>query len=134
MDENIIFSNNMDYINNTKTANCECLLQENVEFAASDDYKNVNIVSTLSCGGKILKVIVKLNNICKNRKIAIGVIIYEKDRILAFKVSKVDPTEGTIARENEEKEFWFALPDENANQKRNLAINVFAHYYDFSVF
>ncbi|MEG2869679.1 MAG: vWA domain-containing protein [Terrisporobacter sp.] len=122
-----------------------CTPPEVVNFNECEEYKEVQLplngeAYDLSCVGRLLSVNVKLSKICPNRKIVVGVMVYEVvDNMLVprgFKVVEVDtPLAGSnemcICKSFNVGPFEFILPEEiSLCQNREFKVKVIAHYSD----
>lgn len=80
----------------------------------------------LNCLGRILKLKVNLQNLCPNRKVTVAVLVFEDNKLLTFKVSKIKT--GSSCSMKKTKEFCFVLDDKDLCRTRNLVIKIVANY------
>jgi hypothetical protein len=84
----------------------------------------------LHCLGRILRVKVKLDNLCPCKKVAVAVLIFEENKLLCFKVGTI-MTGSSGCNLKKSKEFCFAIEDNDLCRVRVLTIQIVANYcYD----
>ena len=135
--------NNIDVNCNDSTTGC-CIPPEVVTLDGCKEFEVVTLPLTgdgynLLCSGRLLSVYVNLKNVCPNRKIAVGVIVYENvNNVLVprgFKVAEVTtPSLGSdlsMCKTTKVGTFDFVLPENTTLcSERNFRIKVIAHYSD----
>lgn len=137
----IPFEGNEVEIDCTEYINSGCCDEADlVEFEVCEELKEITETSTL-CAGRLLSVSVKLTKVCPERKVAIGVIVYEKleDNSLepkGFRATEITTpaiteTDTCVCKDIEVKPFDFVLPEEDGICKeRSFYTKVIAHYSD----
>lgn len=64
--------------NAAEVVDVDCCEQKNVDFNACERYKPATITFTdLKCDGRMLSLTVNLENVCRGKQIALGVIVRE---------------------------------------------------------
>ncbi|MTI65313.1 MAG: hypothetical protein FH753_01790 [Firmicutes bacterium] len=120
----------IDYSKEVDFTKCE----DELEIVLSgDDNKGVEI----KCQGRLLKIKVKIKNICKGRKIALGILllecINEEFKTKGFKATNIYiPDDGDKCKccNLTVGDFLFVLPEENICCKKTLVAKVIVHYTD----
>lgn len=113
--------------------NCCCNTKQDICFSPCDIVKKECIDVCPSCEGRLLILHVNLKNICPNKIIAVGVLIYENKKLYAFKVKKM-PTgcfDGCKNKNFDAGEFCFVFPEDQLCQKRKFKVKVMSHYVEF---
>jgi len=107
-------------------------VSKDIPFKACEIIKNetINDIS-LKCLGRLLKVTINLNNVCKGKEIALGVIICDGNLIKGFRTCTVTvPVPGNtdcIPFINVD-EFCFVLPEKGICLPKSYTVKVIAHY------
>lgn len=85
------------------------------------------------CEGRLLVLHVNLKNICPNRIIIVGVLIYENGRLYAIKAKKVRT--GSSFHQSLENfdagEFCFLFQEEHPYKQHTFKTKVISHYVNF---
>lgn len=71
---------------------CPCCFstERRVDYNKCELVAEENIETTVNCVGRFLDVAVTLRNVCPNKLVAIGVLVYdEQNRLLSFKVCRL---------------------------------------------
>lgn len=116
-------------------ADCCFDMTEDVFFDKCQDYEEKTVKPVrLQCQARLLKINVFLKNVCRGRKVAIGVIVCEGDKTRGFKGTEIEvpgkPCSGcTSIKINN---FCFVLPERSICDKRKLKVKVIAHYTDLN--
>lgn len=110
----------------------------NIIIEACKISENEDIQTELDCQGRILTIRVILKCVCPNKKIAIGVLLYEGDKVRGFKVKEIVtpplPT-GNLVEKCEHVvicKFCFILPG-SICCPLTLTPKVIAHYTNFNI-
>lgn len=122
-------------------ANCCTASTTTVPFAACDITKLQNVDTTLECLGRLLKVKVTLKCGCPNKKVAVGVLVFDGAVCKGFKFKVVDtdtPTPQPILCGDSCGdicicEFCFVLDGSNICSTKNFDVKVIAHYTDITI-
>lgn len=92
---------------------------------AKDASKNIYLDSE----GRILKLNIKIKKVCRGRKVAVGVVVCEGNKIKGLKIREV------VARGNDCspctdicEEFCFVFEEPNVCDERCFEVKVIAHY------
>lgn len=124
--------------------NC-CNQPEIIEFEPCEEYKEVTLPLSgesydLSCVGRLLTVYVKLRNVCPNRKVAVGVLLYEKvlNQVVprGFRAVEITtPSQTTnlscMCKDINVGPFEFVLPETTSLcSKRQFYTKIISHYSD----
>lgn len=116
-------------------ADCCFDISEGVFFDKCQDNEEKTIGPVrLKCQARLLKINVLLKNVCRGRKIALGVIVCEGKKTKGFKGTEIEipgkPGSGctTIKINN----FCFVLPDKSICDKKRFEVKVVAHYTDLN--
>lgn len=128
--------------NHNITCDCCCEVQQDVTFDVCEDVRDVTVQDVgLKCEGRLLKVRVKLNDVCAGRKIMIGVMICEQEQSGVFKTRGFRTCEITVPGELGRcvdkvcvEEFCFVLSEDDLCRKRKVKVNIIAHYSSFPSF
>ncbi|MGL4737659.1 MAG: hypothetical protein ACRCW2_09435 [Cellulosilyticaceae bacterium] len=120
---------------------CE-LPPEDVVFQAGETYKEVILPTKeayeMTCEGRLLTVSVRLRNICSNKQLAVGVLVYEvinSDLVSrgfkAIQVTTPPPLDpNTLCESLKVGPFEFVLPEADVTlcNARTFRVRVIAHY------
>ncbi len=142
-DNNIEVNCDVKYI---EDINIDCCIQpEVINMDECEEFKEITLPVTeevyhLLCDGRLLSIYVNLICICQNRKVAVGVIVYEVvDNDLVCRgyraVEVTTPNSGTnpecICKTIKVGPFDFVLPEKmGLCNKREFKVKVIAHYSD----
>ncbi|KRQ87222.1 hypothetical protein ABG79_01025 [Caloramator mitchellensis] len=124
----------------TTECECCCIGSQNITFNSCEDIKDFTIQNLeLKCEGRFLKIRVELKNVCRGRKVNVGVLVCENESgtffTRAFKACQFTVPSGTGNCTNVTvDEFCFVFPDENICNSRTFVVKVIAHYGDFPSF
>lgn len=120
-----------------KSEDCCGKVSEPIKFQRCEIVKKEEIRTNLDCEGRLLKIKVILDNVCFNKKIAVGVIIFNEEGIKGFKVKEIEvlpPTEAPGEDGNHCTscccKFCFVLPG-SVCPELTLKARVIAHYTGF---
>lgn len=100
--------------------------------------ENKDIQAELECQGRLLTIRVVLKSVCPNKKIAIGVILFEGNKVRGFKVKEIvsPPLPTVVPGVNCENvvicKFCFVLPG-SICCPLTLKPKVIAHYTNFNI-
>lgn len=114
---------------------CCFIGKDDVVFEVCQDNKEETVGPfKLKCQARLLKINVKLKDVCKGRKIAVGVIVCEDDKIIGFKGTEVliPGRFGSGCRDIIIKNFCFVLPESEICDKRRIIVKVIAHYTELN--
>lgn len=129
----------------TAQANC-CCTTDQVTFAPCQDFQDFTVIGNretnegveLQCQARLLKIRVCFKNICKGRKLAIGVMLCDPVtfKVLGFKgrevtVPNTGPA-GACCPAFTVSDFCFVLPDTNLCNPKTVLVKVISHYTDFN--
>lgn len=117
-----------------KDAECCFEMPEKIIFDKCQDKKEKTIGPVrLKCQARLLRLNVVLKNVCKGRKIAIGVLVIEDKKTKAFKGTEimVPGERGKGCVDIKINNFCFVLPEKSICDKRKVEAKVIAHYIDF---
>lgn len=100
-----------------------------VKFPSCQIAKSVNKNISVESEGRILKFKVRVNNVCRDRKISIAVIVSECNKVKAVKIKEViGKTCECNACVDIIEDFCFIFQDENICSERCFNIKVLAQY------
>jgi hypothetical protein len=85
------------------------------------------------CDGRLLFVHVNLKNICPNKIIVVGVLVYEDDKLYAFKVKKMFTGYccDCECKDLDAGRFCFILEENELCSQRKVRTEVVSHYVNF---
>lgn len=90
----------------------------------------------LKCEGRFLKVKVLLKNVCRDRKIALGVFVcqFEGNEVKGkgFRTKEITVPAGTGCCNIRVDNICFIIPDDNLCHKKDVQVQVVAHYSSFA--
>ncbi len=121
-----------------------CGTGENVTFGKCQDWLDFTILGDraenqgieLDCQARFLKIRICLKNVCKGRRLALGVMVCDAAdfRVLGFKGREitVPGSTGSCCRSLNVSEFCFVIPETQMCRERRLKVNVIAHYTDLN--
>lgn len=118
-----------------KDSDCCFDISKDVEFGKCEDNEEVTVGPvTLSCQARLLKVNVFLKNVCRGRKVALGVLVCEKNSTIGFKGTEViiPGKPGSGCTNIKITNFCFVIPERNICDKRKVEVKVIAHYTDLN--
>lgn len=112
---------------------CPCCFTTDipVHYDKCDFEETKDITTTVNCVGRFLEVNVTLTNICPQKYINIGVLVYEKGKLVTFKVCKffTDATAGTCLTNAFAGKFCFTFDEATAcPDARDFTIKIVANY------
>lgn len=110
---------------------CCCEVCKRISFDKCEDFKEVTVpVDMLNCQTRTLRVLVEIDNVCRNRLLATSVVITEAltNIILSQKGNIVFTGSSTSKCKKICKEFCFTLPSNMCQELNNLEIKVIANY------
>ena len=103
-----------------------------VDFDKCEDFKEVYLpVNTLNCQTKLLRIIVYLKNVCKNRILGLSVVLVNsKNNMIISQKGKVifTGTSSTGRCKELSKEFCFTLPGDLCQDPSSIDVKVIANY------
>lgn len=105
--------------------------KKDICFPPCDIIKKECISVCPSCQGRLLILHVNLKNICPNKIIAVGVLIYKDKKLYAFKVKKIRTGCNCKCKDVDAGKFCFVFPDKHLCEKRKLKVKVISHYVRF---
>ena len=118
---------------------CGCGKTQHVTFGPCDDFKEITVQDVkLQCEGRLLKVMVDLDNVCAGKKVNIGVLVSEEEsgifKTKAFRAAEltIPGHPGTCRQNIKVGNFCFVFPEENLCSRRQFKVNVIAHYTSFT--
>lgn len=118
---------------------CDCNFEKSQEvtFGPCQDVIDTTINNVvLKCEGRLLRVDVSLDKVCRGRTINIGILVTENvggvSCARGFRACqvRVPGTPGQCADKVRVGEFSFVFPDENMCRQRKFSVKVIAHYVD----
>ncbi|RKD30541.1 hypothetical protein [Thermohalobacter berrensis] len=132
--------------NNNVTIDCSIDDREQVTFEPCEDNKDITLLGpdrdgiVIKCQARLLNLRVRLKNVCKGRKIALGVLLCEFDsegilRPRGLRSALIEvPNDGNTPKctNVNVNELCFVLPDNNICHKRRVFVKVIAHYADLN--
>lgn len=131
IDENEELNNEFEFVTTTPMPP-QCCYDETkiVEFSKCEVSHNTDVDINFHCVGRLLKLNVNLNSVCPNKKIAIGVLVFEGNKLVGFKVKELYTGR---CRYNEcnsisAGEFCFVFSENDLCRCRSFKIRVIAHY------
>ena len=111
---------------------------EDVFFRPCEEFKDVTLQNVhLGGEGRVLKVKVRLCDVCRGRRIRLAVLLYEKacfeKKLCGLKVAEVTvPGCHGCKRKLTVGDFFFVLPEDNiCSSEREVSVQVIAHYSSF---
>lgn len=127
---------------NDVSSDCCCSTCKDITLPACSTLTADSItVENLACEGRFLVLNVDLKNICKGKKVAVAVLLYDKDSVtgkltpIAFKVFSATAPNDNLPPSCTEfviTNICFALPDDNSLcTDRTLVAKVIANYVGF---
>lgn len=123
------------------TCDCCCEKQQDVTFNPCEDIKDFTIENVrLKCEGRLLKVRVNLDRVCRGKKIILGILVCENIEgtffIKGFRVCEImvpGPANRCVDNVNV-GDFCFIFPEQNLCCTRRFRVHVVAHYSTFPSF
>ena len=120
---------------------CEYEKTKEISFGSCEDFKDCTINNVeMRHEGRLLRVRVDLDRVCRGRKVNLGVIIYENHKgsshIRGFRACQIS-IPGPIGQCIDNLrvgEFMFVFPDENVCRTRKFEVKVIAHYAEHPSF
>ncbi|WP_051623580.1 hypothetical protein [Clostridium hydrogeniformans] len=126
------FITEMSYGYDMRIDSNECCydVTKEINFPPCKMIKNEFLDVQPSCDGRLLIIKVNLKNICPNKKIAVGVLIYKDNRVYAFRAKKIDTGNCSqcICKNFNAGEFCFVFTEDNLCEYRKIKIKVIVHY------
>jgi len=107
-----------------------CFITESVTFGPCDDFEERIInIGSLPNQARLLNIRIALDDICRGREIALGVILCdpETNKILGFK-GRTFTLPGTACGDVILDGFCFVIPERTICSPRTVVIKVTAHY------
>lgn len=117
------------------SAPCQCCsgTPTPVNFEHCELEKTVDVSATVNCVGRVLDVDVTLKNVCPNKLVNIGVLVFdENNKLITFKVCKfsTDSTPGTCIPSVNAGKFCFVFDDDSCPSTRTLTVRVVSNYVE----
>lgn len=114
-------------------SSCSCCFSDNIDVTYSKCQlsKTETKEITLDCTGRLLEVNVILKNICPNKFVSVGVLVYENNKLLSLKVRKLstDDDRNCIKSLNAGK-FCFVFDDSPCPASRTFTVKIVANYIE----
>jgi len=107
-----------------------CFITESVSFGPCDDFQEKIInIGSLPNQARLLNIRIALDNICRGREIALGVILcdHETNKVLGFK-GRTFTLPGTACCDVIIDGFCFIIPERTICSPRTVIVKVTAHY------
>ncbi|SHH96697.1 hypothetical protein [Clostridium grantii] len=99
------------------------------KFEHCEIIKDVNKQITLECQGRLLRLKLKLKDLCGGNYVNLGVVILTMDnKILGFRVKKFKVIGPRCSCVDVCKEFCFAFEDKNICAERKFKVRIIAQY------
>lgn len=118
--------------NNSWVDECCCNEIKDVCFSDCEVIKKECMEVCPKCNGRLLNLQVKLKNICPNRLIVVGVLIYENNKLYAFKVKKLHTGFFNCnCKDFNAGEFCFIFKENDLCENRRFTAKVIHHYVRF---
>ncbi len=122
--------------NCTDSTNCKCIFDNDCcgesfieKFEECEITKDVTKQVHLECEGRLLKIKVRLKNVCAGKYINLGVILLNtKKEIVGFRVKKLKVPGRPCTCINVCKEFCFVFEEKNICKERKFKVLIIAHY------
>lgn len=111
-------------------SNCCCNETKDANFLKCEISHNTDMDVNLNCLGRLLRVNVKINNVCPNKKIAIGVLVLEGNKLAGFRAKEIY-TGNWFCGECKcinGGEFCFVFEENNLCSSRHFKVRIIAHY------
>lgn len=118
---------------NLPADDCCCTTKKDVCFTTCDIVKNECIDTCPRCEGGLLILHVNLKNICLNKIIVVGVLLYENKKLYALKVKKITTGCSSYGKygDFDAGEFCFVFPEDQLCQRRKFEVRVISNYVKF---
>ena len=113
--------------------NCCCNSKKDICFDPCETVKKEFINVSPNCNGRLLVLHVNLKNICPNKMIVVGVLIYENNKLYALKVKKIHTGDfhDCKCRDLNAGKFYFVFKDDELCKKREFKVKVMSNYIKF---
>jgi len=132
LDESILQKLNELGYNKVDSINSECCeISKRIEFDKCEDYKEVCAsVDMLDSQTRLLRVFLDINNVCRNRFLAVSVILVSpKNNLIISQKGNIVFTGSSIHNcKSLAKEFCFALPGNLCDESNPIDVKVVANY------
>ncbi|CFX51311.1 Uncharacterized [Syntrophomonas zehnderi OL-4] len=115
----------------TSSSDCCCEACQRVDFDRCEDYKEVCISpNMLNCQTRLLRVVVNINNVCRNRLLAISVVLAKAgtDIIISHKGHVFYTGSSSSSCKSVSKEFCFTLPGNLCENPNAINVKVVSNY------
>lgn len=126
------------------TINCECgepvqcppvsgccnNNEKDTTFAFCEICKTDELSVDLKCLGRVLRLNVTINNVCPNKNVVVGILIFEDDKLKAVKVKEVNTCGLTACSPVKAGQFCFVFKEEDLCRRRTFTVKAIAHYTD----
>lgn len=116
---------------NTQPYSCYDVAHKDVHYETCDLIKTTEFNDvTLNCIGRLLEVNVKLKNVCPDKQVSVGVLVYENTKLLSLKVCKVSTHGKNCISELDAGKFCFVFNDSSLTcpPARTFTVKIIAHY------
>ncbi len=121
------------------SADCCCEAIQPATFEYCQETLNLTVGDCagieLQCEARFLNVGVLLKNVCRGRKVVIGVFVCEQEKhelkVKGFRSREIAVPSGDGCCNIRIDNFYFILPEKNFCSKRKVVIEVIAHYSSF---
>ena len=128
------------------TINCECMQQihcppenecctnneKETTFGFCEICKVDDLSVDLKCLGRVLRLNVTINNVCPNKNVVVGILIFEDNKLKAVKVKEVNTCGLTVCSPVNAGQFCFVFKEEDLCRRRTFRVKAIAHYTDIT--
>ena len=128
------------------TISCECMEQvhcpsasecctnneKDTTFGFCEVCKVDDLSVDLKCLGRVLRLNVTINNVCPNKNVVVGILIFEDNKLKAVKVKEVNTCGLTVCSPVNAGQFCFVFKEEDLCRRRTFRVKAIAHYTDIS--
>lgn len=80
----------------------------------------------------MLKLNVTINNVCPNKTVVVGILIYEDSRLKGVKVKEINTCGLTTCSPVNAAQFCFVFKEEDLCRRRTFRVKAIAHYTDIN--
>ena len=109
---------------------CCNAIEKSIEIPSCELMSSRDISFKLDCQGRLLKVKAKVQGVCPNKNVTVGVLVFENNKLLTFKVREVftGGRAGDKCRDLDLGDFCFVFKEDNPCSSRCFNIKVIANY------
>ena len=104
--------------------------EKKIEIPSCELIHSKDINFNLDCQGRLLKVKARVQGVCPDKTVTVGVLIFENNKLLTFKVREIftGGRTGDRCRDLDIGEFCFVFKEDNPCSSRCFTVKVIANY------